>query len=138
SIVRLCAAARLARAPNAIRALQRRIHERVALLDERRLDWTEFAPDIGVGRIGKAAIVKPYLSADEKGVVFVSFETQWLKLLRHGDLHDFAARYDLVLAPSNSPHNLINYFFAAAYPGPLFTLISNARDRAALPGVRAT
>ncbi len=135
SIVRRCAAARWARAAAAIHALQQNIHERLAELDQRRLDWTEFAPEIKDGRIPKAAILKPYLGSSEKGVVFISFENQWVKLLRHGDLHDFAARYDLVLAPSGSPHNLTNYVFAAAYPGTLFTLISNGSDVAALPGV---
>src|SRR5207249_1689773 len=31
--------------------------------------------------------------------------------------------------------NFMNYVFAAAYPGPLFTLISNAQDQVALPRV---
>jgi glycosyltransferase involved in cell wall biosynthesis len=50
-------------------------------------------------------------------------------------LNDFNDRYTLVVAPSSSPHNLINYVFAAAYPGKTFTLISNAGDLAVLPSV---
>ena len=36
----------------------------------------------------------------ERGLVFISFENQWVKLLRHVELRDFAERYDLVIAPS--------------------------------------
>ncbi|MCI0685075.1 MAG: glycosyltransferase [Gemmataceae bacterium] len=135
SIVRLCAAARLARDADTVRCLQRQIHERLVELDGRELDWSEFVAGIDDRSIVKAAILKPHVGPNEKGLVFVSFENQWIKLLRLADLPDFAERYDLVLAPSGSPHNLINYAFAAAYPGALFTLISNGSDLEALPGV---
>lgn len=135
SIVRLCAAARLARDADTIQPLQRQIHERLAELNGRELDWGEFVAGIDDRRIVKAAILKPHVGPNEKGLVFISFESQWVKLLRHANLRDFAERYDLVIAPSGSPHNLINYAFAAAYPGALFTLISNGGDLAALPGV---
>lgn len=137
SVVRLCAAARLAHDLDDVRELQRQIHERLAELKARELDWTEFVPDIDDRRLDKAAILKPYLGPDERGLVFISFESQWVKLLRRLDLRDFAERYDLVLAPSGSPHNLINYVFAAEYPGTLYTLMSNHSDLAAMPGVSA-
>src|SRR5262249_37440205 len=72
-----------------------------------------------------------------KGVVFISFESEWLRLLYHCDLREFARRYTLVLAPSSSPHNLINYVFPAVCPGPGFTLISNQKDLERLPRVSA-
>jgi glycosyltransferase involved in cell wall biosynthesis len=135
SIVRLCSAARMTEDPHAVASLQRRIHERLAKLDSARVDWSEFVPDVERAVLNKAAILKPCVGPREKGLIFISFENQWIKLLRHVDLPAFAARYDLVLAPSGSPHNLINYAFAAKYPSPLFTLMSNAGDAAALPGV---
>jgi glycosyltransferase involved in cell wall biosynthesis len=135
SIARLCTAARMTDDPVAIAELQRTIHERLADLDLAPADWSEFVPDIDRAELAKAAVLKPWVGPREKGVMFISFENQWIKLLRHVDLRAFAERYDLVLAPSGSPHNLINYAFAAKYPGPLFTLMSNAGDAVALPGV---
>ena len=68
-------------------------------------------------------------------MLFVSFESEWCKLLAHCDLKAFAERYRLVISPSSSPHNWINYVFAAAYPDTLFTLISNDSDRLVPPRV---
>jgi glycosyltransferase involved in cell wall biosynthesis len=107
----------------------------VGPLDATRLDWTEFVPDFHDRRIYKAAILKPYLGATEKGIVFISFEGQWVKLLNQRDVRDFADRYTVVIAPSSSPHNFANYVFPHAYPEPIFTLISNPHDMDVLPFV---
>ena len=79
--------------------------------------------------MGKAAVIKPWVSPQEKGVVFFSFEDQWLKLLRYAPLHAFAERYDVVVAPTWSPpHHLVNFVFPKAFAGPVFCLISNWKD----------
>ena len=39
------------------------------------------------------------------------FEVEWLKLLRHAPLPALAERYTLIVAPSSSPYNLINFVF---------------------------
>jgi hypothetical protein len=135
SIVKLCAAARLAGSDAAVAAIQQRIRERVVLLDPKRVDWAPLVAHLEEPVIGRALLLKPWLGPREKGVLFVSFEKEWFKLLRHCDLNEFSERYDLVLAPSSSPHNFMNYVFAAAYPRPLFTLLSNAQDQVALPRV---
>jgi glycosyltransferase involved in cell wall biosynthesis len=135
SIARLCAAARWARDPVRVQSLQVCIRRRLAEPRLAGVNWSEFVPDIHDGRLVKAVILKPYLGPSEKGVVFISFENEWGKLLGRRDLPELAARYNLVLAPSGSPHNLINYAFAAAWPGTLFTLISNAGDADVLPAV---
>jgi glycosyltransferase involved in cell wall biosynthesis len=132
SIHALCAAARLtppAERPGRI-AL---IREQVQRLNASRVDWNEFVSDLHNPWIAKAALLKPRLSEREKGVLFVSFESEWFKLFRHCHLDDFASRYDLVLAPSGDPHNLLNYVFGAAYPGTLFTLISHPEEVDTLP-----
>src|SRR5205823_6045879 len=67
--------------------------------------------------------------------VFISFENQWARLLNSPNVLDFANRYTVVIAPSSSPHNFVNYVFPRAYPEPVFTLISNAHDLDVLPGV---
>ena len=135
SIVELCAAARLADDTVLEQQIQERIVAAVAQLDPGRLDWTEFVPDIGDPRIHKAAILKPFLGPSEKGVVFISFESQWARLLGQKNEREFADRYTVVVAPSSSPHNFVNYVFPHVYPDPIFTLISNPRDLDVLPRV---
>jgi glycosyltransferase involved in cell wall biosynthesis len=135
SIVQLCAAARLADDDALERHIQDRIVERVRQLDLGQLDWADFARDFRDPRIHKAAILKPYLGPSEKGVVFISFESQWVRLLGQKNVREFADRYTIIVAPSSSPHNFVNYVFPAAYPEPIFSLISNAHDLMVLPRV---
>jgi glycosyltransferase involved in cell wall biosynthesis len=135
SIVQLCAAARLATNAAHEARIEERIVARVQQLDERRLDWTEFIPAIHVPRLAKAVILKPYLGPRERGVVFVSFEIEWVRLLRLRDREEFARRYTVIVAPSSSPHNLVNYVFPATFGEPIFTLISNPADQQVLPRV---
>lgn len=134
-IARLCAAGRLASTEASIARIQRLIHQELPHVRDEQLDWAEFVPDIQKNLLIKATLLKPYIGPREMGVLFVSFERQWIKLLRHGDLKDFASRYTLIISPSSSPHNLVNYAFAAAYPEPYFTLISNPEDLVELPRV---
>jgi hypothetical protein len=135
SIHKLCGAARFATSAAAVGAIQRTIHERVAMLQPRRVDWTHFIADVADPRMARGVILKPWLGPREKGVLFVSFEQEWFKLVQHCDLQEFNERYSLVIAPSSSPHNLVNYVFPAVYPGKVFTLLSNESDKAVLPGV---
>lgn len=134
SIARLCAIARLANDDAALRGIEERLRQRVKLLDGRRIDWREFAPEVDERRIGKAVLLKPYLGPREKGVLFVSFEEEWTRLIHHCDLAAFAERYELIVSPTWSPpHCLATTAFAHAWPGPLFSLISNVRDLEILP-----
>jgi glycosyltransferase involved in cell wall biosynthesis len=134
AIVQLCAAARLAEDDERERRIQERIVALVGQLDINRLDWTEFAPDFVDPRLAKATVLKPYVGPREKGVLFVSFETSWIRLLRPANFRELAERYTIVVAPSSSPpHVLFNYTFPAFFPGPVFTLISNPKDVAVFP-----
>jgi glycosyltransferase involved in cell wall biosynthesis len=137
SVRGLCAAARLAADHAAARAIRERIRRRVAQLDPAEVDWSEFIPDVDDRRVARAAVLKGAVGEREKGVLFIAFESEWMKLLRHCDLRELAARYTLVLAPSSSPDNLANYVFPAAFPAPVFTLISNESDREAIPQISA-
>jgi glycosyltransferase involved in cell wall biosynthesis len=135
SIARLCAAARLTNNADVEARLQARIAAAADQFDCAAFDWRAIVADFNNGQIGRAAILKPHLGAREKGVIFIAFEIEWIKLLAARNLSDFAERYDVVIAPSSSPHNLINYAFPRAYPGTIFTLISNAHDLTVLPRV---
>jgi glycosyltransferase involved in cell wall biosynthesis len=88
--------------------------------------------------IPKSIILKPWISEREKGVIFISFEEQWLRLFSIGDLKAFSGRYHLVVAPSWSPpHHLGTTAFPYVYPDKIFTLISNTDDLVILPRLSA-
>jgi glycosyltransferase involved in cell wall biosynthesis len=110
------------------------IHDRIRSLDMSRVDWREFVPDVQRRRIEKAVVLKPCIGPKEKGVVFISFEDQWARLLWNCNLIGFDQSYTLVLSPTWSPpHSLVNYLFPVVYPGPIFSLISNTNDLKVLP-----
>ncbi len=100
-----------------------------------RVDWTEFVPDLDNRHIAKAVLLKPCISEREKGVLFISFEGEWFKLFIHCKLEEFARRYNLVVAPSGDPHNIINYVFPTVYPSTIFTLISHQEEEDILPRI---
>lgn len=135
AIVRLCAAARLTDSEELEKSIQERIVEAVKNLDLSRIDLSKYIPNVRDRRIYRAAILKPYLGPDEKGVVFIAFEIEWARLLSVPDVYEFSNRYTVVVAPSSSPHNLINYVFAEWYADAVFTLVSNARDLEVIPRV---
>jgi hypothetical protein len=133
AICRGCAAARLATSTSAERQIQAEIVRLVRRLEGRRFDWSEFFPDCAGRTIRKAALLKPYLGPREKGVVFIAFESEWVRLLQASDLAEFARRYTLVVSPTGSPHNLVSYVFPAIFGATMFTLIANPRDPEVLP-----
>lgn len=133
AIHRLAAAARLATRPAIVQDSMTRIHQLLAELNPASIDWTEFFSFANDGSLGTAALLKPWISEREKGILYISFERAWVKLLARCDMDRLAERYLLVLAPSSSPHNLANYVFPRAFPGTIFSQISNARDREVLP-----
>jgi glycosyltransferase involved in cell wall biosynthesis len=135
SILNLCAAARLATSDAAQAGIQQRIVARASHLDADWLDWPALAPGVDSGRIAKGVILKRYHGPQERGVVFISFEYEWARVLRIRDRDEFARHYTVVLSPSSSPHNLVNYIFPAVFPAPVFTLISNPGDVMVLPRV---
>jgi glycosyltransferase involved in cell wall biosynthesis len=138
SLVPLTAAARLTNRPDRVARIMGRIHQRLAGLDLAAVDWSEFAGGLDHRRLEVAELLKAPLGEREKGVLFVAFEFEWARLLRHVDLRELARRYDVVLAPSSSPpHNVLSYAFPAAFPGPVFTLISDLQDIEVLPRIAA-
>jgi hypothetical protein len=135
SIQKLCAAARFASSIDKVRSIQKQIRQHLEGLRPAQVDWSAFVDDVDNPRVSRGLVLKPWLGPREKGVLFISFEKDWFKLLQHCDLGEFSRHYSLVVAPSSSPHNLPNYVFAAAYPEKLYTLISNAGDWQELPRI---
>jgi hypothetical protein len=122
----LCAAARLAETPSQLEAVE-------SVLSG--IGSADFAPmELLEGdtsrQIPKAIILKPYHpETGERGVIFISFEYQWARLLLATNLEEFAGCYDLVVSPTwTPPHSLVNWAFPRIYPEPIHCLISNQTD----------
>lgn len=129
-----CAAARLATDPAQIERVEREIQR---LIENHELDASSLLEGDTDHHITKALILKPYDPDNrEKGVIFISFEYQWARLLLADPsrLEKFAQRYDLVLSPTwTPPHSLVNCAFPRFYPGTLYSLISNRSDLDTFP-----
>ena len=132
----LCSAARLVDSEEALLKIEERIKEKVRQLGGRKFDWTEFEKSVNEKRIFKAAVMKPRISDRERGVVYISFEYQWLRLLQVPNLAEFARDYSLVVIPVWSPpHCLANYLFPEAYPDRMIWTINMQKDLQILPRI---
>ena len=135
-IYRLCQAARLAATGSMMLKAEAAIARQLPAIDPEHVPWAEFLPDFGQDRIHKAIVLKSYVSERERGVVFVSFDSQMARLAKATDLKQFAERYTLVLSPSWSPpHSIASYLFPRLYPDSIFCLISNQRDLDLFPRI---
>lgn len=124
-----CAAARCAPSQEWMRVIEGWTLARLDQVPVSTL-WQWQAEETATVHVGKAAILKP-ATEDERGVIFISFESQWEKLLQLGSrrLAALAARYQLVVAPTWSPpHSPTNYVFPRLHPGTLPCTISNVDD----------
>lgn len=129
-----CSAARCAPNSRWMHRVEARVQRRLDSLPQEQL-WRWQSPVADHVVVNKSAILKTS-SPGEKGVVFVSFETQWEKLLTLGPqrLAAFAAEYDLVVAPTWSPpHSPTNFIFPRLFPGLLACTISNLVDLKIFP-----
>jgi glycosyltransferase involved in cell wall biosynthesis len=87
-------------------------------------------------QLEKAVLLKPPISPQEPGVLYIAFEYQWLRLLSLPAAlrEDFARHYTLVLAPSWSPpHSVVNFYFPHIWPVPVYCQISHPSDAQWLP-----
>lgn len=98
-------------------------------LNASAIDWSQAGlPGTIKPEIPKGLLIKPPVSEIEKGVLYVAFEDQWLRLLRLG-AGAIARRYDLVLSPSWSPSfDLAMLLAVRAWPGKIHTLLSRLED----------
>ena len=132
----LCKAARLADSRECLLQIEQTIKDRIQTLAGRKFNWLEFEKTSNERRIFKAVVLKPRVSDRERGVVYIPFEYQWLRLLQISSLEEFARHYALVVIPAWSPpHCLVNYLFPAAYPDQLFCTISSQNDLEVFPRI---
>ena len=130
----LCAAARLATNKKLLLDAEAEIGKLVKRLDRRPIRWKEFEPGADNRRVEKAVVLKPWISERERGVVFISFEYQWVRLVANCDVREFTKRYTLVVSPVwASPHALVNYLLPAYVEDYLVSIISDPNDRDTIP-----
>ena len=129
SVTSLTRAARICPSGIVQRGLERKILKRMKLLDVSKLDWETTFPGTGPREVHKGIILKKPRGQHEKGVLYVAFENQWLRIFRHADLQKLARDYHIVLGQSWSPPHDSSFLVAATmWPGKLFHLISNFDD----------
>lgn len=107
--------------------------ERAAVWRDRRVGWRRYeAEGLDDPRLRTSLLLKAPGPGGEKGVLYVSFEYNWLKLLAHHDARRLLAEYDLVGATSASPTDFATLAaFAGLSPDPVFIGVSNLADVAA-------
>lgn len=107
-----------------------------------RIGWSRYADEIHNRRMNKSLVLKPTMSSEEKGVLYVSFEYNLIRLLNHHDASRLLSEYILVVASSWSPPDYASLLSTARLSrDPLFVQISNSVDlewlRVCAPAVRA-
>ena len=133
---KLCQAARLAATSSMMLKAEAAIARQLPAIDPAQVPWAEFLADFGQERSHKTIVLKRYVSEREKGVVFISFDNQMVRLARAKNLRKFAEHYTIVLSPSWSPpHSIVSYLFPRLYPDSIFCLISNPRDLDLFPRI---
>ncbi|MBU3021761.1 glycosyltransferase [Aestuariibacter sp. A3R04] len=79
--------------------------------------------------VSKGIIIKPFVSEQEKGVIYVSFEKHLIRLLNANDFSTLQDQFIIVFAPSWSPpHSPALFAMPRILNDGLFTTISNAVD----------
>ena len=95
---------------------------------KRKIGWARYQPDVADRELNKSLILKaPTLV--EKGVLYVSFEVNWLRLLERCDVRRLLTDYFFVGASSWSPPDFLAQW-ALAHLGrdPVFVQVSNPAD----------
>ncbi|MFT4689395.1 MAG: hypothetical protein ACI9OD_001602 [Limisphaerales bacterium] len=138
SIHNLCTAARNAASPQQLLQVEDRIRQRVAMLKSRSINWLEFESQADVRKINSATIIKPYVGPKEKGMLLISFDYQWARLMQHygrETLLKLAERYDLcVCTVWAEPHCVMNYVLPVVWPGErIYATISDPNDEEIIP-----
>jgi len=135
SVLQLCRVARLSSSESFAKKVETEIGKQVDRIGSSPVDWPSLTSEWKTDRIEKAVVLKPWAGPQEPGVVLVSFDYQWPRLMGIRNLTEFSQRYKLVLAPTWSPpHCLETTLFPAQYPASeIYTLISNEQDLRIFP-----
>jgi glycosyltransferase involved in cell wall biosynthesis len=99
---------------------------------EQKVGWEPYLADMArfpANEISASILLKAPQENGEKGVLYSSFEYNWLKLAQHPKAKEFFARYTLVGASSWSPGNFgVMASMAGLSDSPVFLGVSNASD----------
>lgn len=134
AIEHLTSAARLT-GNNSVRVMvERMLRRRLGGLQLESIVWERHFPLANERAVKKAIVLKQPQPSGEKGVLFIAFEENWVRLLRFGNLDALRRDYDLVLSPTWSPpHDFAMLIAAKMWEGPLFTIASNFDDVSVFP-----
>jgi glycosyltransferase involved in cell wall biosynthesis len=103
--------------------------ERADVWRKKKIGWHRYQQQIDGKTLIKSLILKAPSINGEKGVLYVSFEYNWLRLLQHYDLPRLLGDYLLVCASSwSSPDFAAFWALACIGPDPVFMQISNPSD----------
>ncbi|NQU11019.1 glycosyltransferase [bacterium] len=98
---------------------------------QHRIGWSRYARQIAEPVLTKSLILKAPGPGGEKGVLYVSFEYNWLRLLAQHDPAALLGEYLFVGASSWSPPDFAAHWALARIgPDPVFLQISNSADEA--------
>ena len=104
--------------------------DRVRVWRDEKIGWRDKTPAIDTFEISKGLILKPFVSPDEKGVILISFEYNWLPLLTLSRASALFDRYMLICAPSWSPPPFPSIWGMAGVPnGDVFVMQSNFAEK---------
>ncbi len=94
-----------------------------------KIGWSRYQPDLTEKILMKSIILKSPSPGGEKGVLYISFEVFWLRLLQHFDVPALLTEYFLIGASSWSPPEFMAHWALAHIgPDPVFIQVSNASD----------
>ncbi len=103
--------------------------ERAVIWREKRIGWARYCKQFASPTLTKSLILKDPGTDGEKGVLYVSYEYNWLRLLQHFVLRRLLEEYLLVGASSWSPPDFpAHWALAHVGPDPVFMQISNPTD----------
>ena len=94
-----------------------------------RVGWNRIADELREPALVKCLVLKAPAANGEKGVLYLSFEVNWLRVIGQSDLGRLMEEYLLVGASSSSPADYASLLaFAGAARDPVFVQVSNMRD----------
>jgi glycosyltransferase involved in cell wall biosynthesis len=102
---------------------------RVDIWRKAKIGWSRLSDQLGNRVLDKSLILKSAGADGEKGVLYLSFESNWLRLIDRKDLDLLLKEYLLVVASSWSPPDFsLHWALARVGPDPVFLQISNQSD----------
>jgi glycosyltransferase involved in cell wall biosynthesis len=117
------------------RLVQREIRgDRAAMWRDARVGWGRYYADFDIAQpeLTTSLLLKEPGPSGEKGVLYVAFEYNWMRLLAHYDARALLSEYFLIGATSWSPTDFASFAsFAGLSADPLWPGISNYADIAA-------